>query len=111
MTITEWQALFVEAVKSRQYNIYPAAMVKALTAPETDVASFKALAYIYFAPYESASISSTPGSRIDGDLSPRVLWKAISDIAGAPPAGPAMIVTEQDAPITTEDGKAIQAES
>ncbi len=111
MTIIEWQEKFLAAVENRQYNIYPPAMAKDLMKAVTDATAFKALAYAWFSRYENINISSTPVSQDYDPLTPRGLWALIGTIAGGTPPGPASITTEQDAPITTEDGKAIQAES
>lgn len=102
MLITEWQARFIQSVQG-QYNIYPPAMINALMGVETDAAVFKAKAKEFFAPYEAATISSTPGSRVLDPLSPRALWFAIETIVDGTP-GPGPITTEDGKPILTEGG-------
>lgn len=100
MLIPEWQAQFIKSVQG-QYNIYPPAMINALMGVETDAAVFKAKAKKFFAQYESATVSSTPGSQVLDPLSPRALWFALETIVDGP-AGP--VRTEEGKPVLTEGG-------
>lgn len=109
MLITEWQAQFIAAVQSRQYSIYPPAMINSLLEVEADAVKFKAKVDRFFAPYETASVSSTPGSRNTDPLTPRGLWALADTITDG--VVPPVVLTEEGAPVITEDQKAVQLEN
>lgn len=109
MTIVEWQEAFKLAVKNRQYNIYNAVMIKALTATATDAEVFKELVNKHYAQLESGSISSSALTGCEHPESPRALWRMAKQVTDV--VGQMSIITEDGDPVLTEGGGDINMES
>lgn len=109
MLIKEWQAVFLEAIKSRQHNIYSGQVIKELLANEPNLAIFRAKARLYLKHYERDVMTSTQINLDVDPRSPRALWLSLEELEEDPENY--SMLTEEGTPVQTEDEGTIRLES